>query len=182
MLIERLFSSGIMQMGPSRVDPQRSVGVFNPAAVAGLPALKAAEMEKLRWMAGEWNYENEVPETRVSPAYSDIGSARFSFSEKTGWISMVAVDGQETPNITFDPFSKQWIYLLIKGSYGILRSEGWKGDSIVFTGLMTMIGINTDWRLTMTRHSTDNFSFINEERGEDGSWTYIDQWRFERKS
>jgi len=24
--------------------------------------------------------------------------------------------------------------------------------------------------------------FINEERNEDGSWAYIDQWRFERKA
>lgn len=182
MLIERLFSSGIMQMGPSRVDPQRQVGMFNPAAVAGLPAHKTAEMRKLRWMAGEWNYENEVPETRVSPAYTDVGSARFLFNEKTGWVSMVAPDGLETPNITYDPFSKQWIYLLIRGSYGILRSEGWNGDTIAFTGLMTMIGTNIDWRLAMTRHSTDSFSFINEERAEDGSWGYIDQWRFQRKS
>jgi hypothetical protein len=182
MLIERLFSSGIMQMGPSRVDPQRQVGVFNPAAVSSLPALRNAEMEKLHWIAGEWNYENEVPETPASPAFTDIGSVRFSFSDKSGWVSMVAPDGQETPNITFDPFSKQWIYLLIKGSYGILRSEGWSGDATSFTGMMTMIGIDTDWRLTMTRHGADNFTFINEERAEGGTWAYIDKWRFQRKS
>jgi len=182
MLMERLFLSGIMQMGPSHVDPRRQVGVFNPAAVAALPALRAAEMEQFRWIAGEWNYENEVPETQVSPAYTEIGSARFSFNEKAGWVNMVAPDGQETPNITFDPFSKQWIYLLIKGSYGILRSEGWKGDTIAFTGLMTMIGINTEWRITLSRHAGDRFSFVNEERTGDGTWAYIDQWRFTLKS
>ena len=181
MLMERLFSSGIMQMGPSRVDPARQVGVFNPAAVAGLPVLRSAEMERIRWMAGQWDYENEVPETRVSPAYIDVGSARFRFDEKTNWVNMVAPDGQETPNITVDPFSKQWIYLLIKGSFGILRSPGWKGDSIAFTGLMTMIGVDTEWRLTLTQHGQDAFSFVNEERADDGSWAYIDQWRFRRK-
>ena len=67
MLMERLFSSGIMKMGPSRLDPQRQVGVFNPASVAGLPELRAAETEKFRWIAGEWNYENAVPATSVSP-------------------------------------------------------------------------------------------------------------------
>ena len=181
MLMEQLFSRGIMQMGPSRVDPGRQVGVFNPTAVAGLPALRSAEMEKVRWMAGEWNYENRVPATRVSPAYTDIGTARMSFNEKTNWICLVAPDGQESPNITFDPFSLRWIYLLIKGSYGILRSEGWEGDSIAFTGLMTMIGIDTNWRITLMRHSGDQFSFVNEEHAEDGSWAYIDEWNFKRK-
>ena len=79
MLMEQLFSRGIMQMGPSRVDPQRQAGVFNPTFVAGLPALRAAEMEKFRWMAGEWAYENKVPATRISPAYTDIGSAALFF-------------------------------------------------------------------------------------------------------
>jgi hypothetical protein len=103
MLMERLFSTGTMKMGPSRLDPQRQVGVFNPASVAGLPGLRAAEMEKFRWIAGEWDYENAVPATRVSPAYGDIGVARFSFNPKTNWICMVAHDGSEIPQITFDP-------------------------------------------------------------------------------
>jgi hypothetical protein len=182
MLMERLFSSGIMQMGSSRVDPGRQVGVFNPAFVSGLPALRAAELEKFRWMAGEWDYENQVPATRVSPAYTDVGWSRFSFDEKAGWISMVAPDGKETPNITFDPFSKQWIYLLIKGAYGILRSDGWEGETISFTCLMTMLGINTECGITLVRQDQDRFSFANEELDESGSWAYIDQWRFRRKS
>ena len=44
MLIERLFSSGIMKMGPSRVDPERQVDGFNPAVVAGLAAVRAADL------------------------------------------------------------------------------------------------------------------------------------------
>jgi hypothetical protein len=180
--MERLFSSGIMKMGPSRFDPQRRVGVFNPASVAGLPELRAAEIEKFRWLAGEWNYENTVPATHVSPAYGDIGVARFSFNPKTNWICMLAHDGTETPHITFDPFSKQWIYLLMTGSYGMLHSAaGWDGNTIEFTGLMTMIGINCEWRMRWTRDGEDAFSFVNEERNDAGHWDYIDKWRFNRK-
>lgn len=183
MLIERLFSTGIMKMGPSRVDPQRQVGVFNPAALAGIPVLRAAELAKFRWIVGEWSYENAVPATAFSPAYTDIGSARFTFNEKSNWICMGAPDGEEFPNITFDPFSKHWIYLLTKGSYGMLRSaEGWIGDRIAFTGLMTMVGINLEWRMTWNRLGPDNFSFVNEESTPDGFWAYIDEWRFQRKS
>ena len=183
MLMEELFSRGIMTMGPSRIDPARQVGVFNPEFLTGLPALRAAEMEKFRWIAGEWSHENAVPATRFSPAYTNVGTSRFSLCENGSWICAVRPDGREVPHITFDPFSRQWIYLLANGAYGILRSsEGWTGDRIVFTGLMTMIGVNCEWRLTLHRKCPDEFSFINEERGPDGAWLYIDQWHLQRKT
>src|SRR5262249_33358653 len=181
MLMEELFSRGIMTIGASPIDPGRQIGVFNQAALAGFPAARAAEMQKFRWLAGEWHHENEVPATRFSPAYTDVGTGRFSFCEKDNWICAVGPDGRETPHITFDPFSKQWIYLLIRGSYGVLRSaEGWIGNQIVFTGLLTMIGINCEWRMTWTKSSDDAFGFINEERMSDGSWSYIDKWTLTR--
>ena len=182
MLIEELFTSGIMKMGPSRIDPDRQVGVFNPDVISGLPALRAAEMEKLRWLTGEWSFENQVPATPASPAYTDIGSCTYSLNEKTNWLCILAPDGREIQQITFDPFSRQWIYVLLQGSYGILRSpQGWISNQIVFSGLMTMIGLNREWRMTWTKASADQFSFINEEQKEDGSWAYIDEWRFTRK-
>lgn len=182
MLMERLFSSGIMKMGPSRVAPNRQVGVFNPDFVSGLPTLRAAKMEEFRWLEGAWSYENAVPATSASPAYLDIGSSRFSLCEKSNWVCIVSPDGRETPNITFDPFSRQWIYLLMQGAYGMLRSEeGWVSNQIVFTGMMTMLGIDSDWRMTWARDGEGQFSFVNEERNGEGSWMYIDEWRFVRK-
>ena len=183
MLMEQLFSSGVMQMGSSRVDPSRQVGVFNPDFVAALPALRDSKMEEFRWIIGEWNYENIVPATKANPAYVDVGSSSFSLSEKTNWICIVAPNGRETPSITFDPFSKQWLYLLMQGAYGLLRSpEGWRDGQIAFTGLMTMLGINCEWRITWSREGADRFSFVNEERTEDGTWAFIDEWKFVRKS
>jgi hypothetical protein len=67
MLIERLFTIGVMKMGPSRVDPERQVGVFNPEFASGFPAQRAAEMVKFQWLVGEWNFENAVPATRFRP-------------------------------------------------------------------------------------------------------------------
>jgi hypothetical protein len=183
MLMEQLFSSGLMRMGPSRTDPDRQVGVFNPDAVAGLPALRATRMDEFRWIAGGWNYENAVPATAANPAYSDIGTCKYSLCEKNNWVCMVAPDGRETQQITFDPFSKQWIYVLMNGAYGMLRSpEGWRDNQIDFTGLMTMIGFNCEWRIRWTKENAERFSFVNEERDASRSWVYIDEWRFTRKS
>lgn len=60
-LMEELFASGVMQMGPSRLDPARQVGVFNPSFVAGLPALRAAEMEKFRWLSTAMTLMDAIP-------------------------------------------------------------------------------------------------------------------------
>ena len=45
-----------------------------------------------------------------------------------------------------------------------------------------MIGIDTEWRLTLVKDSPDRYLLVNEERAEDGSWAYIDEWRFTRKN
>ena len=46
---------------------------------------------------------------------------------------------------------------------------------------MTMIGINTNWRINWTKTNDDQFAFVNEEQNQDGSWAYIDEWLFTRK-
>jgi hypothetical protein len=180
-LIETLFDEHVMAMGPSRNDPARLVGVFDQEFLSRLPALRSRELEKFAWLAGEWSYENLVPATRSSPAYTDVGTARFASCENGKWICLVGRDGQSHRHITFDPFSRQWIYVLIEGSYGILRSPGWSGNQIAFTGLMTMLGVECEWRMTWTRTSDDEFDFVNDEKSKDGSWSYIDQWRYRRK-
>lgn len=182
MLMEELFSLGVMRMGPSRTDPSRQVGVFAPEVLATLPGIRAGEMDKIRWMSGGWEHENKVPATRLSPAYTDAGVSHFRLSEKADWLCIVRPDGTETPNITFDPFSRQWIYLLMRGAFGMLRSaDGWQHGRLVFSGEMIMLGPPRMWRLTLTREGDAAFSFVNEELTADGEWRYIDQWEFKRK-
>jgi hypothetical protein len=96
--------------------------------------------------------------------YSETGSARIRLCEKDAWHCRVAVDGRERPFITFDPFSKQWMYILAEGAYGILRSPGWTANRIVFEGRMTMIGVDCELRQTWTKVSDDEYIFINEEQ------------------
>ncbi len=95
---------------------------------------------------------------------------------------MVSPDGNSLPCLTYDLLSLQWIYVLTRGSYRMLRSkQGWIGNQISFQGLMTMIGIVCDWRMTWTKAGDDKFGFINEEKLRDGPWSFIDEWRFRRK-
>lgn len=181
MLMEELFARGIMVMGPAKDDPSRMTGTFNTELLKTFPALKAAEMEKMRWLEGEWNSVNRVPATSKNPAYEDVGTGKYKFCEKDAWICLVGKDGRERRYLTFDPFSRQWIYLLAEGAYGILRSAGWNGDVLVLEGEMTMIGVNCVLRQTWKKKSNDAFSFVNEEKLADGCWGYVDEWELERK-
>jgi hypothetical protein len=176
MLIEQLFAEGLMTMGPSAHDPSKQIGVFPPQLISRIVSERAAGIESFRWIEGDWDYQNIVPATRFNPSYSDDGSMTFAIRE--GWVCSIAPDGKENRWITFDPFSKQWIYLLTKGSYGMLRSA----DGLVFIGLMTMIGKNLDWRMTWTKVSNDEFAFVNEELENGADWVYIDEWQFKRKA
>ena len=70
---------------------------------------------------------------------------------------------------------------MLEGSFGILRSPGWRGNTIVFEGDMTMIGLNCVLRQTWKKTSDDEFSFVNEEKLADGSWGHVDEWDLKRK-
>ncbi len=53
---------------------------------------------------------------------------------------------------------------------------------ITFLGLMTMIGVECDWRMTWTRVSDDKFQFVNEEKTPHNDWAYVDEWHFKRRA
>jgi len=144
-------------------------------------ARRRVELESFRWLLGDWTYENPVPATRVSPAYCDVGVARYATTADGAWICLTGGDGRSAPLLTFDPWSQQWMYVLTNGAFGILRSPGWDGDRIVFIGTMTMLGVTCQWRMTWTRHGPEQFALVNEEQAVEGGWNYIDKWLYRRK-
>ena len=56
------------------------------------------------------------------------------------------------------------------------------GPSPVFTGHITMIGVDCEWRLTWTKTNDDRFAYRNEELLAGGHWGFVDEWEFQRKS
>jgi hypothetical protein len=179
-LIDAMFASGVVQMGPSRHDPSRQVATFDPAAIRTLAAARERELQRFVWLVGDWRFENEVPAGRLNPAYTDVGRATYVRSEDGAWICSSQPNGKLIPLLTFDAWSGQWIYILASGAYGVLRSPGWTGNSIVFTGTMTMVGVTCEWRMTWSKHSDDYFQFVNEELLLGGGWSSIDEWRHTR--
>jgi hypothetical protein len=96
-------------------------------------------------------------------------------SDDGAWVCMIGRDECPGPPITFDPWSRLWMCVLANGSYGVLRSSGWRRDSIVFTGTMTMLDVTCEWRMTWTKEGQEKFAFVNEEQGAKGRCNYIDE-------
>lgn len=158
------------------MDPNRHVGVFPPGLLEQLLHQRKLHLERFSWLLGEWDHQNLVPATSANPAYCDTGTSSYSASNDGMWIL-----GKGQPFLTYDPFSKRYIFVLTRGSFGVLRStRDWDGRTIAFEGSMTMLGIDLDWRMVWFRDADDRFSFRNEERGADGQWALIDEWRFLR--
>src|SRR5262249_18490006 len=136
-LIDAMFASGVVRMGASRVDPTRQVATFDPAAIGALIAVRDQELQTFLWILGEWDFENHVPAGDRNPAYIDVGRVRYVRSDDAAWICVAMPHGKAVPLLTFDAWSRQWIYVLTNGAFGILRSVGWEDDQLVFTGTMT---------------------------------------------
>jgi hypothetical protein len=179
-VIDAMFAGGVVRMGPSRHDPARQVATFDPSAIAALAAARDRELHAFLWILGNWHFENAVPAGRLNPAYTDIGTARYVRSEDGAWIALALPNGRPVPLLTFDAWSRQWIYVLTNGAYGLLRSPGWAGNTMTFTGTMTMVGVTCDWRMRWTKDGDDAFAFVNEEQVA-GRWRYIDEWRHTRQ-
>jgi hypothetical protein len=68
-----------------------------------------------------------------------------------------------------------------ESEYGVLESEGWRRDSIVFTGCLTMLGVDCEIRQTVSKGSADEFYTLNDEKIREGTWVVTDEFEFRRQ-
>lgn len=175
LIFEQLVGRGVMVF-----DPERKVLTFNREVVGTFPAIRKAKMEEFQWLVGEWSAENRVGATPTTPAYTDTYFYTYELSDDDTRISITGPGGKPRPYLTFDPFSSRWMMTFIDGLYGALQSEGWQGNSIVFTGPLTMLGVDCEIRQTVTKYSGDRFHILNEEKLPDSTWGIVDEFECRR--
>ena len=176
LLFEQLFARGFMTY-----DPEKQAGVFNREMIAEFPGSRKEKIEEFRWMIGNWDAINRVRATPTTPAYTDTYQYTYNFCDDDTRICIQGPGGKERPHLTFDPFSSRWMMTFIDNVYGVLQSEGWNGETIVFTGRLTMLGVDCELRQTITRQGHDAFHALNEERLSDGQWVVVDDFDFRRR-
>ena len=64
---------------------------------------------------------------------------------------------------------------------GVLPSKGWQRDSMVFTGCLTISGVEREIRQTISKRSADEFYTLNEEKIKERTWVVTDEFRFRSK-
>jgi hypothetical protein len=176
LLFEQLFARGFMVF-----DSEKKAGVFNPTVIQEFADGRRGKMEEFRWLVGNWEAVNHVRATPTTPAYNDTYRYTYTFCDDDTRICITGPSGKERPHLTFDPFSARWMMTFVDGVYGVLQSDGWTGETIVFAGHLTMLGVDCELRQSIERHGPDEFYVRNDERLSDGQWSVVDDFAFRRR-
>jgi hypothetical protein len=176
LLFEQLFARGFMVF-----DARRNVAVVDPQVALGFASGRKEKMKEFQWLIGNWEAVNRVNATPTTPAYTDTYHYTYTFCDDETRISITGPSGKERPHLTFDPFSARWMMTFVEAVYGVLQSEGWADNRIVFTGKLTMLGVDCELRHTIVRRSHDDFYALNEEKQPDETWVMVDDFQFRRK-
>jgi hypothetical protein len=175
-IFEQLVARGLMVF-----DPSRKVLTFNLRTLAKFPAIRQQRIEEFKWLIGDWAFENHVRATPNTPAYVDTYYYTYELADDGSRYTVSGHGAKARPYLTFDPFSNRWMMTFTEGLFGILQSDGWNGDSIIFTGPLTMLGVDCELRQTITKKGPDEFHILNEEKLPDATWRETDEFFCRRK-
>jgi len=175
-LFQQLFARGFMIF-----DPRKKAGVFNPTVVSEFASARKQKMAEFRWLIGNWDATNHVRATPTTPEYTDTYQYTYTLCDNETRICISGPSGRERPHLTFDPFSARWMMTFVDGVYGVLQSDGFSGNSITFTGKLTMLGVDCELRQTIERRGPDEFFVRNDEHLQDGNWYLVDDFTFRRR-
>ena len=174
-VFEEIFKRGFMVM-----DRDKNVGTFNLPMVSGFAAKRKEKMLSFAWMAGSWRAVNTVRATPTTPAYEDTYEYTYETEDEGARVVAVRAGGKKFPYLTFDAFSERWMMMFTEVIYGVLQAREWAGSQIVFTGPLTMLGVDCELRQTLTKKSENEFHILNEERLPDSTWSIVDELMFTR--
>ena len=129
---------------------------------AAAPPVPPPELLQLKPFLATLSCSGQVEESPLGPARSSQGTmtgkrdrpgfwVQIRYEEKRGAKHPLATSSEE--RWSYDPGQKRFIALLWDsfGGYGSGASPGWEGDSLVWTGEVTMNGQKVPYRQTFTR-------------------------------
>ena len=155
-----------------------SILAVSPVAAQDAPGGTAsAPAEGLRYFAGDWRVSSRDPRTgeteamryRVEPVLDGTWFAGAGSSDKPGF--------QARDMWGRDQATGDIIRVIFDGSgaFVVMRSPGWKGDTLVLEGDSSHLKGNTPLRQTITRLGPREFRAVWESKRE-GVWTaYADE-------
>jgi hypothetical protein len=142
--------------------------VMNAQAVAQ-PGPVKPDFGRMTYFAGLWRC------TLVKHPDQRQQGTSFSFYGHTDpggyWEIFELANGEM--NITRDPLTKKWVFVYLGngGDYGLLTSDGWKGQTLTITDVVSAGGARLG-RATFTRLSDNQFRAVYFETTTTGTGQY----------
>lgn len=167
-----------------------------PAAVllqAGILAQEmpkpAPEMSQLAYFEGSWSCQGKISESPMGPA-GEIQSTAEIKRDLNGFWQTGMIKGTMTNmppmegrfHATYDPGAKQFLMLWVDnmGGWSQSRSDGWKGDTIVYEGESHMGPEKMRMRDTFVRSDTGTMKHTWEAEM-NGKWTNLGEETCKKK-
>jgi hypothetical protein len=154
-----------------------------PAGTMAVPK-PPAEMSNLVFFAGHWTCSGEgamepggpmMKMTSTVTSNADLGGFWQSGAVKGTTVGMPPFHGMF--HMTYDPGAKDYVMLWVDdmGGWSQMRSPGWQGDKIVFTGESTMGGKRMTARDTFTKGAGGSLVHLGEMQAGSGYTKMVEE-------
>jgi hypothetical protein len=141
------------------------------------------EMSAMSWLLGDWDIVAEVQATNhVSDP--EHGRARVTATLNGTVLELRDTYPSGTQDLGFLSFSaatQTWtsIGLDSLGNAIVTRGQA-TATGMTLEGDVTILGVDTHLRQTITREGDRSYRLVNEERAADGRWRLLDTYRYTR--
>jgi len=149
-------------------------------------AMPPAELERAKWLLGQWEVSARVFATASTPERRSQGSSRIDQALGKAWIRFddTYADGSDLTFLTFNAITQRWVSVTIDGTGNAVTTQGTGSidHRLVFTGPpVSIVGETVRLRQTMEKRSDGEFHVLNEERLADGRWVALDEYSYRKK-
>ena len=146
----------------------------------------APELQRMRWMLGQWNVEAVVFATPTAPQRTEHGKALITFVNDGTWLQMAdayPAGNQDLGFLTYNIVSRRWISVGLDsvGNAVISTASSWEGNRLVLQAPhVEILGVVTTLRQTLSKQDDDHYSLLNEEQLPSGAWVKLDEYHYQR--
>ncbi len=140
-----------------------------------MPMKAPAEMDQLKGMVGTWRCDGKMSGGGMDMPMKSTNHIAWDLDNMwlVGHIQGAKAKGMPKAYkgldyYTYDPEKKEFVMLSIDnmGMYARATSKGWEGDNMVWTGKSTMMGHESDTKMTITKKGDKEILLEGSEGGD----------------
>lgn len=154
-------------------------------ALAKMLGTQPKQMRDVAWLVGTWDVVAEV-QAAAKATPPERGTSIVAFSLGGTWLEIrdtYPSGTQDLGFLSFSPVTRRWtsIGLDSLGNAVTTSGEGWRGNRLVVSGDVTIVGVRTTLRQTIVKQGDRAYMVTNEERRADGRWQLLDTYRYAKR-